>query len=419
MSIESNTGNYQRTVTAFFDNRGAAEKARTDVIQLGIPSNMVSIVEGQGSTSGTAAGVTSGSTGMTGSTTGGQGFWESLKEMFLPDEDRHVYAEGLSRGGYLLSAHTDEAHYDRVLQILDTDGSVDMDQRETQWRSEGWSGYNRAGTAGTAGMASTAATEGLMGTRAGATTAGTSATGTRSTASTAATGTTASTASTYGEAGVAPVGRGTAATDGESLEVAEERLRVGKRDVNHGRVRLRSYVVETPVHESVQLRSENVNVSRRPVDRPLTAGDNAFRDRTIEAEEHAEEAVISKEARVVEEVSLNKTAANRTQEINDTVRRTEVEVDDGRTTGTAAGLTSGRATAGGFGAQIAEHMEVVGSDGVKVGTVDHLDAGDRIKLTKNDSSDGQHHFIPLSWVARVDGRVHLSKSGREALASRS
>ena len=128
-------------------------------------------------------------------------------------------------------------------------------------------------------------------------------------------------------------------------------------------------------------------------------------------------AVVSKEARVTEEISLNRTAENRTQEINDTVRRTEVKVEDDRAEGMVSG--AGVTSTSGFGRQIAEHMQVLGSDGVKVGTVDHLDAGDRIKLTKNDSSDGQHHFIPLSWVARVDGRVHLSKSGREALASRS
>ena len=64
--------------------------------------------------------------------------------------------------------------------------------------------------------------------------------------------------------------------------------------------------------------------------------------------------------------------------------------------------------------KIAEHMEVVDSDGVHVGTVDHLD-GDRIKLTKQDSpqtEDGQgakHHYISIGLVASVeDGKVWLS-----------
>ncbi|AGA24830.1 DUF2171 domain-containing protein [Singulisphaera acidiphila] len=62
---------------------------------------------------------------------------------------------------------------------------------------------------------------------------------------------------------------------------------------------------------------------------------------------------------------------------------------------------------------IREHMEVYGSCGNLLGKVDHVE-GDHIKLTKNDSPDGQHHKIPLSWVAKVHDHVHLSKSCGEA-----
>ncbi len=58
--------------------------------------------------------------------------------------------------------------------------------------------------------------------------------------------------------------------------------------------------------------------------------------------------------------------------------------------------------------QIQEHMEVICSDGTKLGVVDHVQ-GDTIKLTKKDDPDGQHHTFPTSWVARVDEHVHLSK----------
>lgn len=56
---------------------------------------------------------------------------------------------------------------------------------------------------------------------------------------------------------------------------------------------------------------------------------------------------------------------------------------------------------------IRPHMRVIGSDGAHVGTVDGVE-GDRIKLTKNDSRDGSHHYVPLTAVARVDEHVHLS-----------
>ena len=61
---------------------------------------------------------------------------------------------------------------------------------------------------------------------------------------------------------------------------------------------------------------------------------------------------------------------------------------------------------------IKEHMEVVGSDGGFVGTIDHVQ-GSELKLTKGSDKSGQHHFIPLDWVATVDTKVHLSKAARD------
>lgn len=67
--------------------------------------------------------------------------------------------------------------------------------------------------------------------------------------------------------------------------------------------------------------------------------------------------------------------------------------------------------------QIKDHMDVVGSDGMHVGTVDHMEGEDRIKLTRSDpDAKGAHHFIPLDWVDRVDDRVHLSMTAKDAKA---
>ncbi|MBO3758650.1 DUF2171 domain-containing protein [Ciceribacter sp. L1K22] len=60
--------------------------------------------------------------------------------------------------------------------------------------------------------------------------------------------------------------------------------------------------------------------------------------------------------------------------------------------------------------QIREHMEVRALDGAHVGTVDHLEGSNRIKLTRNDSPDGKHHLIPLDWIDHIDEHVHLSKN---------
>jgi hypothetical protein len=70
-------------------------------------------------------------------------------------------------------------------------------------------------------------------------------------------------------------------------------------------------------------------------------------------------------------------------------------------------------------AKIKEHMEVIGADGVHVGTVDGVE-GDRIKLTKKDSGEGSHaghhHYVPGSLVADVEGdKVRLSANGDVAV----
>ncbi len=62
---------------------------------------------------------------------------------------------------------------------------------------------------------------------------------------------------------------------------------------------------------------------------------------------------------------------------------------------------------------VKERMDVIGSCGNKLGVVDHVEDGS-IKLTRKDSSDGQHHLIPLSWIDHVDSHVHLNKNCGEA-----
>ena len=119
-----------------------------------------------------------------------------------------------------------------------------------------------------------------------------------------------------------------AAGEEEVIPVVEERLKVGKRPVARGGVRVYSRTVEQPVEEEVRLREERVHVDRRPVDRPVTAGDDVFRDRAIELTESTEEAVVAKEARVVEEVRVGKEQDERVEHVRDTVRRTEVDIEN-------------------------------------------------------------------------------------------
>lgn len=118
-------------------------------------------------------------------------------------------------------------------------------------------------------------------------------------------------------------------SDVQTLPIIHEELQVGKREIETGGVRLRSRIIERPVQESIRLRQEQVRVNRKPVDRIVPGSDiDAFQEGTVEMKEYAEVPVVNKEARVVEEVSLNKTVDEREEVIRETLRNTEVEVED-------------------------------------------------------------------------------------------
>ncbi len=121
-----------------------------------------------------------------------------------------------------------------------------------------------------------------------------------------------------------------AAATGETvIPIVEEELTVGKRTVDQGGVRVYKRVVEIPAEQSVNLREEHVVIERNPVDRAATQADLAAQGgRTIELTETAEEAVVAKNARVVEEVLIGKQTGEHTETIRDTVRRTEVELEE-------------------------------------------------------------------------------------------
>ena len=259
-----------RTLTAMFDTRAAAEATRERLLQAGVSSSEIDLQD-QSTYGGDAASPQKG------------GLMEGLRGMFGAHDDHHAYAEGVSRGHVLLTATVHDDQSDRAIQVLEQSEAIDLDARESEWRQSGWTGRSDAYAAPVADVG-------------------------------------------YREPA-------TAASADDTIQLAEERLVVGKREVERGGVRVRSYIVETPVSQQVSLREETVGIERRPVNRAVAAGDDAFRDRTLEMRETGEEAVVGKEAFVTEEIGLRKDVGQRTEEVRDTVRRTEVEVDrvDGAT----------------------------------------------------------------------------------------
>ena len=166
--------------------------------------------------------------------------------------------------------------------------------------------------------ADTTGSTGMMG--------GTSSTGMMdNTATTGSTGYVAPAA--MGAATAGTMGTSTAGRTDDTIQVVKEDLAIGKREVEQGGVKVTSRVEETPVEQQVNLRQESVQVERRPVNQTV-AGTDAFKDQTIEARATSEEAVVAKEARVVEEIGLRKEATDITQTVRDTVRETKVDIDD-------------------------------------------------------------------------------------------
>ncbi len=112
-----------------------------------------------------------------------------------------------------------------------------------------------------------------------------------------------------------------------TLQLAEEFLNVGKRAVRGGTTRIRRYTVEKPVEENVSLHNERVVLDRRPVTEGRVLANADFTDKTISMTEMNEEVVVSKTARIVEEIGLRKEASDRVETVRDTLRKDDVEVE--------------------------------------------------------------------------------------------
>jgi hypothetical protein len=273
-----------RTVTALYDTRQEAEAARQRLASA-VDVEQVRIID-QGS--------------------GGEGGSRSLSGLYLSDDDRQAYGEGLRRGGFLLCAEVETGEdADRIVGLLEESAGVDLEERQQSWKSEGWQPF--------AGAVTPSAEAGMSG-------SGLSGSGTR--------------ASGTGASGNV--------VEEQRIPIVEEELRVGKREVTRGGARVRSYVREVPVEEQVTLREEHVSVERRPVEgeQGTQATGNAadlLQDREIEMRETTEEAVVQKVANVREELVVRKTAEERVEQISDTVRHTEVDVEEGATDRSAFG----------------------------------------------------------------------------------
>lgn len=123
-------------------------------------------------------------------------------------------------------------------------------------------------------------------------------------------------------------GSRTAANTAATVPVIEENLNIDKKEVVSGGERITSTVIETPVQESILLKEEHIQIERQPTDKPASEADfQTFKEGEIVLTEHKEIPVVTKQARVVEEVSILKTVSESEKVVKDTVRKTEVDIE--------------------------------------------------------------------------------------------
>lgn len=289
------TPTQQSTIIAVFPDAAAAQAAAKDLLAIGVSRENMYIESSPGTTGGTSGTTTSGSTSGNEPGTampahhGGVSGW--FKSLFGAEDEteRERYETAVGRGNVILSVHARQDQQDAIADVLERHNPIDLHGDQAT--------ASRSAAASSTGARTQAA-----------------ATGTRS----------------------------NSAAEGSAIPVVDEELQVGKRRILRGGVRVYSRVVERPVEESVDLTEDHVRVERRPVDRPVTDADLRNREgNVIEVQEFAEEAVVGKTARVVEEVVVGKETTHRTENVRDSVRHTEVEVEQLPGNQSASGTNTG------------------------------------------------------------------------------
>lgn len=265
-----------KTLVGVFDHRSSAEKAVEELASAGIPKINVRMFDSSQTTA-------------TGAERDDRSWTDKVSDWFRSLSEEHEdrrfaddYAEAWRRGHYVVVADVADAQVDPAVRIMNKHGTVDLSRRAEHWKTTGYAGqYDTSAKPYTAEERQREL-------------------------------------SSYSKA---------ATQASTTMPVVQEELAVGKRVVQRGGVRIHSYVTERPVEEMVRLREEKIDVERRPVDRPVRAGEGAFEERTVEVKATGEEPVVEKRARVVEEVVVGKSPQEKQETVKETVRRKDVRVE--------------------------------------------------------------------------------------------
>lgn len=222
------------------------------------------------------------------------GLWRRIFGGNVWDHEAGVYGRTIKEGGAVLSLRVPHEEVARAMAILDVHDPVDVHEKAASY-----------------GIPVPTAAKALV-----------------TPIATAVAAKAAAGATTAKAAAAAPtVGSRFGDTKDEVVRLAEEQLNVGKRLFETGTTRIRRYVVEKPAEAQVTLHEEHAEVARRAISDPAYVQDVDWTDRTIEVTETAERPVVSKTARVAEEVVVRKAGSDRVETVRDTVRRQQIDVD--------------------------------------------------------------------------------------------
>ena len=295
-----------QTVIGVFDTVEEAQDAQKSLLSAGFDRSEVRIqsqstLKSFDSESSTTTSSRSGDS----SSGSGEGFMASIGNFFsnlFGSDNEHAehaghYSEAVRRGGSVLVVTAqDESQVQAARTALSAAGAVDIDKRAAGWRQDGYSGFDPA--AQPFGAKEVQADRSKM------------------------------QAQTQAQTQPLTANAKVQAKNNAVLPIVKEEIEIGKREVDLGAVRVFSRTEMRPVSEQVQLREQHADIQRRPVDRPAAEADlKAFEGGSIEVKEMAERAVVSKTARVVEEVVVGTQASTRTETISDQVRNTVVDVE--------------------------------------------------------------------------------------------
>lgn len=312
----------RQTVVGIFDNESEAQKAIRELENDGFNRNAIDLSDNRSSAGGESSS----------DKDSGDGIGNFFRSLFGSDDDSHVHTE-VAKRGCVVTVHTESSdEAERAVDILDLYGAVDVNERYNQYRSTSDMSNTSYNQRSDNDFSSGSMVGGLNSTdnlinQDDLTNEYPSSLDTDR--------------SNYRSGDVTDLDVDRTDTDrssyrnddvnDRSIPIIEEDLQVGKREVETGGVRIRSRIIERPVEESLRLRTERVTVERNPVNRAVSPNDlNNFKEESYELTEHAEVPVVSKEARVVEEVRIGKDVDERVENVKDTVRKTEVDVDQYR-----------------------------------------------------------------------------------------